>query len=151
VRFLYAALGVLVGVSVPTACGGSQALSKGQYVSRLNAMCQDFNKREQTIGEPQTVEDLVEKGPRVLDAFEKAIVDKIHRLQAPDEISGQASRLTRLADEQRNVLRGLVDAAKRSDFGKVDELSSKNAMLNRESGSTASELGATACAKDQSR
>ena len=145
-RLLCAVLGVLVALSVPTACGGSEALSKKQYVSRLNAMCQDFSKREKTIGDPQTVEDLVEKGPRVLDAFEKAIVDKVHKLKAPDEIADQANRMARLADEQRHVLRRLVDAAKRSDFAKVIELSSKNTMLNRKSGSIASELGATACA-----
>jgi hypothetical protein len=146
VKLLCAALGSLFAVSVPTACGGSEALSKRQYVSRLNAMCQDFSKREKAIGDPQTIEDLVEKGPRVLDAFEKAIVNKVHKLKAPDEIADQANRLAGLADEQRNVLRRLVDAAKRSDFAKVIELSSKNAMLNRESGSSASELGATACA-----
>lgn len=145
-RSLCAVLGVLGALSVPTACGGSEALSKGQYVSKLNAMCQDFSRREKTIGDPQTVEALVEKGPRVLDAFEKAIVDKVHKLKAPDEIADQANRLAGLADEQRNVLRRLVDAAKRSDFAKVNELSSKNAMLNRESGSIASELGATDCA-----
>ena len=145
-RLLCVVLGVLVALSVPTACGGSEALSKEQYVSRLNAMCLDFSEREKTIGDPQTVEDLVEKGPRVLDAFEKAIVDRVHKLKAPDEIADQANRMARLADEQRNVLRRLVDAAKRSDFAKVIELSSKNAMLNRQSGSSASELGATACA-----
>jgi hypothetical protein len=141
-----AVLGVFVTLSATTACGGSDALSKAQYVSRLNAMCQDFSKREKAIGEPQTVDDLVDKGPRVVDAFEEAIVDKVHKLKAPDEIADQANRMAELADEQRDVLRGLVSAAKRSDFAKVNELSSKNAMFNRESGSIASELGANACA-----
>jgi hypothetical protein len=141
-----AAIGVVVAMSVPTACGGDEALNKGQYVSRLNAMCRDFSEREKAIGEPQTVEDLIAKGPRIVDAFEKAIVDKVHHLKAPGEISEQANRLARLADEQRDVLRDLVDAAKRSDFEHVNELSSKNAMLNRESGSIAKKLGATACA-----
>jgi hypothetical protein len=144
VRVLFAVLGVVVALL--TACGENETLSKGQYVSKLNAMCQDFSKREQAIGEPQSVDDLVEKGPRVVDAFEKAIVDKVHQLKPPDEISDQASRLARLADEQRDVLRGLVDAAKRNDFEQVTELASKNAMLNRVSGSIAKKLGATACA-----
>jgi hypothetical protein len=109
-------------------------------------MCRDFSKREKTIGDPQSVEDLVEKGPRIVDAFEKAIVDEVHKLKAPPEIGDQANSLAGLADEQRDVLRGLVDAAERSDFAKVNELSSKNAMLNEEAGSIAGELGATACA-----
>jgi hypothetical protein len=109
-------------------------------------MCWDFSEREKKIGEPHTAQDLVEKGPRVLDAFEKAIVDKVHKLKPPGEIADQAKRMAELADEQRIVLRGLVDAAKSGDFAKVNELSSKNTMLNKESGSIARELGATACA-----
>jgi hypothetical protein len=146
VRLLCAAFGVLVAVSVPTACGGSPTLTKAEYVSRLNAMCQDFSKREKTIGEPRTADDLAEKEPRVAEAFEKAIVDKVHKLKAPDEIADQANRLAELADEQLDVLRGLGSAAKRNDFAKVSELSSKNAMINKEAGSIASGLGATACA-----
>ena len=126
-----------------TACGGSKALSKGQYVSRLNATCQDFRKREQAIGNPQ---DLVNNGPKIVDAFEKAIVEKVHKLKAPREIAGQAKRLIAIADEQRNVLSGMVDAAKRGDQAKVGELASKNAMLNRESNAIAREIGASACA-----
>jgi hypothetical protein len=141
-----AVLGIFVALSVPAGCGGSDALSKEQYVSRLNAMCRDFSRREQKIGEPQTIEDLVARGPRVLDAYDKAIVDEVHRLKAPDEISDQANRMARLADEQNNVLRRLVEAAKQSDVALVAELASKNAALNSESSAIARELGATACA-----
>ena len=145
-RIPWAVLGILVALSVPTACGGSKTLSKSQYVSRLNAMCEDFSRREQKIGDPETIEDLVEKGPRVLDAFEQAIVDKVHGLKAPDEISDQASRMARLADEQHDVLRRLVEAAKGNDLAVVGHLAAKNAALNKESGAVASQLGATSCA-----
>ena len=125
-----------------TACGGSKGLNKGQYVSSLNAMCQDFQKREQAIGNPQ---DLVNNGPRIVDAFEKAIVEKVHKLNAPREIADQAKRLTAIADEQRTVLSGMVEAAKRGDQAKVGELASKNVTLNQESGAIARQIGATAC------
>lgn len=142
-RLLFAVSAVLMALL--TACGENETLTKAQYVSKLNAMCRDFSEREQAIGEPQSLDDLVEKGPRIADAFEEAIADKVHELRAPNQISDQANRLARLADEQRSVLRGLVDAAKRNDFEQVTELASKNAMLNRESGSIAKELGASAC------
>ena len=141
----WAVLGVLLALAT-TACGESKTLSKSQYVSRLNAMCEDFSRREQEIGDPQTAEDLVQKGPRVLDAFEQAIVDEVHGLKAPDEISGQANRMARLADEQHDVLSRLVVAAKRNDLALVGELAAKNAALNRQSSAVASELGATSCA-----
>jgi hypothetical protein len=146
VKSLCALLGVLVALSVPTACGGSGTLSKGEYVSRLNALCRDFSSREKTIGEPQTIDDLAERGAMVADAFEKSIADKVHDLKAPAEIADQANRMADLADEQLVVLRGLADAARSSDDAKVSELASKNTMLNKESGSLAKELGATDCA-----
>lgn len=140
-------LGSLIA-GVVTGCGGDEALSKDQYISKLNGMCEDFSAREKEIGEPQTAADLVEKGLRVLDAFEKAIVGRVDDLKAPDEIALQADRLADLANEQRDVLAGLIDAAKDSDFAKVRELAAKNEALNREANSIARELGAEACAED---
>lgn len=136
-RLPWAVLGVLVALLVPTACGGSGSLTKGQYVSRLNAMCRDFSDREKKIGEPQTIDDLVANGARVADAFEKTIADKVHGLKAPTEIADQANRMAGLADEQLQVLRGLAAAARRGDFEKVTELASKNTMLNMEASSIA--------------
>jgi gas vesicle protein len=140
-------LGFLVGV-LAAGCAGGEALTKEQYVSKVNAMCEDFSEKEKEIGEPQTLADLVEKGPLILEEFEKAIVDKVRNLKAPDEIADQADRLVDLADQQRDVIAELIDAAKDSDFAKVRELVSKNEALNKEANSVARELGAEACAED---
>jgi gas vesicle protein len=140
-------LGFLVGV-LAAGCAGGEALTKEQYVSKVNAMCEDFSEKEKEIGEPQTLADLVEKGPLILEEFEKAIVDKVRNLKAPDEIADQADRLVDLADQQRDVIAELIDAAKDSDFAKVRELVSKNEALNKEANSVARELGAEACVED---
>ncbi len=141
-------LGVVFGLLVAAlaaGCADSDQLSKDEYVSRLNAMCEDFNAREKEIGEPHTVADLVENGPRILDAFEKALADKVGTLKAPNEIAGQADRLVDLAGQQREVLRGLIDAASEGDFAKVRRLASNNDALNQESGQIARDVGADAC------
>jgi hypothetical protein len=127
-------------------CGNGDALSKDEYVASLNAMCEDFSAREERIGEPQNVSDLVEKGPRVLEAFEEAIVDEVDGLEAPDEIAEQANRLVEVAKDQRDVLRDLIDAAKDNDLAAVRTLSSRNEVLNDEANSIMRELGADACA-----
>jgi hypothetical protein len=127
-------------------CGDGQALSRDEYVARLNAMCEDFSAREQRIGEPQSLSDLVEKGPRILEAFEDAIVDEVDGLEAPDEIAAEANRLADLADEQRVVLGDLVEAARDDDFPAVRTLASRNLALNNESNTIARELGAKSCA-----
>ena len=136
--------GVIAGV--PVGCGGGDELSREEYVSKLNAMCADFSAREQEIGEPQTRADLVEKGPRILDAFEIAIANQVGTLDAPDEIADEADRLVDIAHQQREVLGGLVDAATNGEYVEVRRLASKNAALNKESSLIAQKLGADACA-----
>jgi hypothetical protein len=108
-------------------------------------MCKDFSAREKEIGEPRTAADLVEKGPQIVDAFEETIVDKVGTLNAPDEIADQADRLVDLAGQQRDVLEGLVEAAKQNDFAQARELAAKNEAFNKEATRIARELGAEAC------
>ena len=126
-------------------CASDKELSKDEYVSRLNAMCEVFSAREQEIGEPHTLADLVEKGPRILDAFEMAIMERVGALQAPDEIAAQADRLVDIAEEQGNVLGELVAAARDNNFAEVRSLVERNDALNNESNAIARELGADAC------
>jgi hypothetical protein len=142
--WLGGALGLVLALS--GGCGNGEALSKDEYVARLNAMCEEFSAREERIGEPQNVSDLVEKGPRVLEAFEEAIVDEVDGLEAPDEIAEQANRLVEVAKDQRDVLRDLIEAAKDNDLAAVRTLSSRNEVLNDEASSIMRELGADACA-----
>ena len=128
---------------VPTAgCGGGETLGKEQYASRLNAMCADFAEREKGIGEPQSLADLVEKGPRILVAFDEAILDEVRKLKASDEIADQADRLADVAGEQHDVLSELIDAANADDSGKCRS-SPRGTRPNTESTSIAQEL---ACA-----
>jgi hypothetical protein len=84
----------------------------------------------------------------VLDAFEETIVDKVHSLKAPAEIADQADRLVELTDEQRGVLADLIEAARKNDVAKVQELAAKNERVNDQTGSLARDLGAKSCAKD---
>ena len=67
-------------------------------------------------------------------------------LDAPDEIADEADRSVDIVDQQREVLGGLVDAARNGDFAEVRRLASKNEALNKESSSIAQKLGADACA-----
>jgi hypothetical protein len=142
---LVAARCVLVAALTAGCADGARELSRAEYVARLNAMCEDFRAREQEIGEPHTLVDLVDKGPRILAAFERAVAEKIGTLRAPDEIADQANRLVDIANQQQDVLTKLVDAASENDLARIPQLVSKNDALNKESGSIAREIGASAC------
>lgn len=137
--------GVVVLVVALAGCGDGGAISKEEFVSTLNAMCEDFSAREQRIGEPQSLADLAEKGPLVADAFDESIAEKIGDLEAPDEIAAQAERLTEIAGQQSDTLHALANAARSNELSKVPQLSEKNGVLNREATAIARELGATSC------
>jgi len=139
-------LGILIAV-LAAGCAAGEPPSKERYVSKLNAMCADFSMKEKEIGEPRTLTDLLGKEPRILEAFDKSILDKVRNLRAPDEIATQADRLVVLAGRQHDVLRELIHAAKEADFAEVGELVSKNEALNKEAKAITHDLGAGACAQ----
>lgn len=129
-----------------TACGGDETLSREEYAAKLDAACNEFAEREQRIGDPQTAADLVEDGPEVLQAFDETILKEVDSAEAPDEIAGEAALLRRLAHDQRDVLAGLVDAARERDVPRLSRLAAQNRSLNQQASSTARRVGADACA-----
>jgi hypothetical protein len=131
---------------VATACGGDETLTSEEYAAKLDAACREFAEREQQIGDPQTAADLVEDGPAVLQAFEETILEAADSTEAPDEIAGEAARLRRLAHDQRDVLVGLVDAARERDVPRLSRLAAQNSSLNQQAGSIARRVGADDCA-----
>jgi hypothetical protein len=137
---------VLAIALVASACGGDETLTSEEYAARLNAACREFAERELRIGDPQTAADLVEDGPEVLQAFEETILEAADSTEAPDEIAGEAALLRRLAHDQRDVLAGLVDAARDRDVPRLSRLAAQNRSLNQEASSTARRVGADACA-----
>jgi hypothetical protein len=140
--------GIVVAL-LAVGCGGDEALSREEYVAKLNAMCEDFGEREDEIGEPQTVADLVEKGPQILEAFDKAILNQVEELRAPGEIADEADRLVVLASRQHDVLAGLVDAAREGDLERVQELAARNERVNGEASALARRLGAESCTSEE--
>ena len=125
-------------------CGSTSP--KAKYVAKLNAMCEDFARREQSIGTPSTPADLRARGDRIATAYEQAIVRPLERLTAPPEIAQQATRLRDVARRQRDVLRALAAAGKTGDVQKVQRLVVVNQQLNTQAAQVARSLKADSCA-----
>jgi len=130
-------------------CGGGEAggLTKEEYVSQLDQICADFNAKQDEIGEPETLEDVVEQGPRVQDEFEAA-VERIRDLgDPPAEIAEDADRFLEIADESQRLIGDLVEAAEDDDLQRAEEIAEEGGALNDESEEIARELGAESCAE----
>jgi len=125
--------------------GGSDKLTKEEYASKLNAICDEYNAKQKEIGDPESLSDIGDKGPKIVDEFENAI-DKAKNLNPPDEIADQVNRFISLAEQQRDLLNDLIDAAKDNDTAKVQEIGSKIEPLSTEGDQISNDLGAPACA-----
>ena len=124
---------------------GDGSLTRDEYVARLDEACADYGREHDEIGEPESIHDLREKGPRIIAAFER-LVDRVRALEPPDELADEARRVLEIGDRQLEVLRGLTEAARTGDAAKLEELVPENARLNEEATDLFRRIGATECA-----
>jgi hypothetical protein len=126
---------------------GRPQLTKEEYASQLNALCEGFNRKQEEIGAPQSLAELGEKGDQILDEFNKTI-DKARDLKPPDEIADQANRFIDIGVQQRDLIKDVIQAAKDNDLQKAQEIGAKIEPLDAESDRIATQLGAPACTAD---
>ena len=135
----------IVVLAVLASCGGNSALTRDDYVARLNEACADYAREHDAIGEPESIDDLREKGPRIVAVFER-LVERVRKLEPPDELEGEAQKLLEIGDRQLEVLRGLTKAAREGSVAKLERLVAESARLNEEARGLFRRIGATDCA-----
>jgi hypothetical protein len=136
---------LVLALAVAGCGGGGNALSKAEYSAKLNQICKDLNAKNKEIGEPNSLDELVAKGPQLADEFQTAI-DKAKKLKPPAELKDAADRFISLSQQIHDKIDGLLDAAKKKDAKKLDEIGSSIDPLDKESNQIArNQLGAPAC------
>jgi hypothetical protein len=146
-RLALGALLVALAAVVAAGCGGggSTTLSKEDYATQLDQICADYNAKQKEIGDPASLADVAEKGPKIIDEFDKAIA-KAEKLKAPDELKSTRDAFFAKSKQQRDLLEELVAAAKKDDGAMVQEIGTKIDPLKTEVDALGKELGAPACA-----
>jgi hypothetical protein len=140
--------GVLALVLAAAGCGGggSKTLSKAEYGAQLERICADYNAEVKKIGQPSSLAELGQKGPKLLDQF-RAAVGKAEKLKAPAELKANADKFVSEAKQLIGVLSDLIDAAKKNDTAKITALGGKATALSKDSNTLSKSLGAPACAQ----
>jgi hypothetical protein len=127
--------------------GGGSALSKDEYSSQLNKICTELNAKNKEIGEPSSVAEVADKGPKLNDAFQNAI-DEAGDLNPPDELKDAHNRFVSLGKQIHDKIDELIQAAKDKDQAKLQKVGGEIDPLNTESNDIAKNtLGAPACAQ----
>ena len=139
--------GVLALVLVAAGCGGGggKSLSKEEYSSQMNKICTELNAKNKAIGDPQSIADVVTKGPQLQDAFQSAI-DEVEGLNPPAELKDAHERFVSLGKQIHSKLDDLIEAAKKKNLAKAQQIGATVDPLNTESNEIArTKLGAPAC------
>ena len=140
--------GVLAVALAAAGCGGggSKTLSKAEYGKQLDKICADYNAEVKKIGQPSSLADLGQKGPKLLDSF-KAAVSKAEKLKPPAELKADADKFVSEAKQLTGVLSQLIDAAKKNDTAKITSLGGQADALSKDSDTLGKRLGASSCAQ----
>lgn len=145
-----AAVGIVAAAALAASaagCGGG-GLSEEEYVAKLNAICADASAQRAEIGDPQTLAEVVELGPRILDEFARAIERAEELGDPPGEIAGRVDRFIELSEERLDLMTQVVDAATAGNTEQIAALGDRIDPVDSEADEIARELGATDCAPD---
>lgn len=143
-----AAAGIVAAAVLAVAaagCGGD-GLSEEDYVAELNAICADASAERAEIGDPQSLAEVVELGPRILDELARAIERAEELGDPPGEIADRVDRFIELSEERLDLMTQIVDAATAGDTEQIGALGDRIDPVDSEADEIARELGATDCA-----
>jgi len=105
----------------------------------------ELNDKNKAIGDPQSIDEVVTKGPQLQDAFQSAI-DEVENLNPPDELKDAHERFVSLGKQIHSKIDDLIAAAKKKDLAKAQQIGATIDPLNTESNEIArTKLGAPAC------
>ena len=137
-------LALVAFVALVAACGGNGGggLSREEFVAELDRICADFRETEDALPEPQSLEEIAEKGRTVRKEFGAAIERTRDLGEPPEEIRADVNRFLEISDELHRRIGELVEAAEEEDVPRLQGLADEGEKLQQESDEIAERLGA---------
>jgi hypothetical protein len=120
----------------------ADTLALDDWVEQADAICEDGNDAGDEIGEVETLDDVVELGPDLLEVAQDQY-DALVDLGLPDEQSDDVESALDLLDQQLALLEEIVDAG--DDEEAITELVQEGSELEEELDDLAADLGLEVC------
>jgi hypothetical protein len=127
------------------ACGGDDGLSREEFVSEADAICQEFEQRVDDVEQPQSPDDVERYVDEVRPVIEDGL-NELEGLQPPEELEEQWNELVASNDEGLEALDDLRQAAANGDVERIQEISEEASRRDDESDRIAREIGLQECA-----
>jgi hypothetical protein len=144
------ALFVTLAAALAAGCGGGggggsagTALTKEEYASKLNEICNDSNRRLDALG-IASQSAFKEKGDDAV-AIAEDIVRQFKALKAPDELRSAAGTFNDSSEELLVDFKAAAAAAKKDDTAGLRAALASAQRHGNENDEAAKEIGATDC------
>jgi hypothetical protein len=135
---------VLAVLVLGAGCGGDEGLSREEFVSEAEAICDEFDQRVNEVDEPESPADVERYVNEVRPVVENGL-NELRELQPPEEFQERWDVLMARNDEGLEALDDLAQAGANGDEARVQEISEDAARRDEESDRIALELGLEKC------
>jgi Tfp pilus assembly protein PilP len=136
--------GLIVLVLAAGCGGGDDRLSREEFVSEAEQVCDDFDQRVNEVDEPQNADDVERYVNEVRPVVEDGLND-LRGLQPPEEFEEQWDELMAANDAGLEALDDLAQAGANGDEARVQEIIEDASRRDEESDRIALELGLEKC------
>jgi hypothetical protein len=143
------ALGVTAATLV-AGCGGDDRLTREEFVSEADAICEEFDQRLDDVPEPESADDVERFADEARPVIEDGLAE-LRALQPPEELEEQWNELMDKNDEALEVLDDLSQAAASADEARLQEISEEASRQDAETDRMARAMGLENCGSDETR
>lgn len=141
---------VLAAALALAGCGGGGTsggtLTKAEFVAQANAICKDYEARIDALGEPGSIDDLVDLAAKAKPIAESGVA-QLRALKPPEELQTRYDEYLATGDVNVALLAQLGIAAKAGDFAAIEKIGTEGEDNSDRAHGIAAELGLTECAK----
>jgi hypothetical protein len=141
------ALGVTAAILV-AGCGGDDRLTREEFVSEADAICEEFDQRLDDVPEPESADDVERFADEARPVIEDGLAE-LRALQPPEELEEQWNELMDKNDEALEVLDDLSQAAASADEARLQEISEEASRQDAETDRIARAIGLENCGGDE--
>ena len=124
---------------------GADRLSKDEYVRQADAICEDYERRLDELGDPQSIRDLGRLAGEARPIAQEGVA-KLKELKPPEELEPEVDEWLELNDLSVRRIGELGEAAGAGDEDRVQEIARDAAADEERADDLAREIGLKACA-----
>jgi hypothetical protein len=126
---------------------GDDRLSREEYVRRADAVCREYDKRLNELGQPSSIEELAALADEALPVAEEG-VGKLRELEPPESLERRVGEWLERNDRNVDLIEALRDAARAGEETRVQELAAEAADNETAADRLARRIGLKDCAEE---